>query len=141
LSLRVLIVEDEALVAAELEWLVVDAGHEPVGSAVAGDEAVTLTRSHRPDLALVDVNLVDGATGVPAARELVALGAQVIFMTANPNQIPADFVGALGILPKPYTPGAVSQALAYAAACITPNAQPARRPAFLSTCAELGASG
>jgi hypothetical protein len=65
---------------------------------------------------------------------------QVIFMTANPNQVPADFAGALGILPKPYTPGAVAQALAYAAACVTPSPAPARRPSILCTCAEVGAS-
>ena len=139
--LRVLIVEDEALVAAELEWLVVDAGHEPVGSAVAGDEALELAGAHRPELALVDVNLVDGPTGVQAARALVDSGVHVIFMTANPNQIPADFAGALGVLSKPYTPGAVGQALAYAAALLSPNDRPARRPPILSTCAEVGASG
>jgi CheY-like chemotaxis protein len=139
--LRVLIVEDEALVAAELEWLVVDAGHEPVGSAVAGDEAVELSDAHRPELALVDVNLVDGPTGVPAAREMVARGVHVIFMTANPNQVPADFSGALGILSKPYTPAAVTQALTYAAACIAATASPAARPSILFTCAEAGALG
>ena len=139
--LRVLIVEDEALVAAELEWLVVDAGHEPVGSAVTGEEAIELAKSHRPELALVDVNLVDGPTGVPAARTMIDGGVQVIFMTANPNQVPADFAGALGILAKPYTPAAVSQALAYAVACLQPSAAAARRPVMLSTCAEVGASG
>ena len=69
-GLRVLIVEDEALVAAELEWLVLDAGHEPVGSAVAGDEAAALAGATQPDLALVDVNLGDGPTGGSAARGL-----------------------------------------------------------------------
>ena len=130
--LRVLIVEDEALVAAELEWLVVDAGHEPVGSAAAGDEATALAMSQRPDLALVDVNLLDGPTGVAAARAMVARGVHVIFMTANPRQVPSDFTGALGVLSKPYTPAAVSQALAYAMACVTPGPSPAQRPAFLS---------
>lgn len=139
-ALRVLIVEDEALVAAELEWLVVDAGHEPVGSAVAGDEAVSLAARSSPQLALVDVNLVDGPTGVQAATALIAAGVQVIFMTANPSQIPAGFSGALGVLAKPYTPSAVVQALTYAAACIEPQRGPAPRPALLSTlgrCAAL----
>ena len=72
MTLRVLIVEDEALVAAELEWLVIDAGHEAVGTAVAGDDACDLAEALRPDLALVDVNLVDGPTGVPAARRMAA---------------------------------------------------------------------
>lgn len=138
-TLRVLIVEDEALVAAELEWLVVDAGHEPVGSAVAGDEAMELARANAPDLALVDVNLLDGPTGVPTALAMIARGVQVIFMTANPNQVPADFAGALGVLPKPYTPAAVVQALTYAVACVQPNASP-RRPSALCSCAEVGAS-
>lgn len=139
-ALRVLIVEDEALVAAELEWLVVDAGHEPVGSAVAGDEAAALAAEVAPDLALVDVNLVDGPTGVQAARQLITAGVHVIFMTANPKQVPADFKGALGILAKPYTPAAVIQALAYALACISPHRGPVARPALLTPPGDCSAS-
>ena len=135
-ELRVLIVEDEALVAAELEWLVVDCGHQAVGSAAAGDEAQSLSADLRPDLALVDVNLLDGATGVDAARTMIARGVNVIFMTANPKQVPADFPGALGILAKPYTPAAVMQALAYAVGCLASEAALVERPAFLRECGD-----
>lgn len=112
--LSVLIVEDEALVAAELELLVEEAGHHAVGSAIDSEEAVELGQRTRPDLAFVDVNLGDGPTGVATAERLAQLGVNVIFMTANPKRLPPDCAGALGVVPKPYAPGGVRQALDYA---------------------------
>ena len=61
--MRVLIVEDEALVALELEELLLDEGFEVVGSAANAAQAIDLGRRHRPDLALLDLNLADGLTG------------------------------------------------------------------------------
>ena len=68
--MRVLIVEDEALVALELEELLLDEGFEVVGSAANAAQAIDLGRRHRPDLALLDLNLADGATNRkdPGAR-------------------------------------------------------------------------
>jgi two-component system, response regulator PdtaR len=117
-ELNVLIVEDEALVAAELELLVEESGHHPVGSAIDSEEAVALAESTRPDLAFVDVHLSDGPTGIETARRLNDLGVRVIFMTANPKRLPADGAGALGIVPKPYAPGGVRQALEFAEAVV-----------------------
>lgn len=114
MTLRVLIVEDEALVAAELECLVDDAGHVTVGHAVTGEEAMALAAEFRPDLALVDVNLLDGPTGIAVARRLLEDGVRVVFMTANPRQVPDEFAGALDVLAKPYPPAAVFQALSSA---------------------------
>lgn len=117
-ELSVLIVEDEALVAAELELLVEEAGHHSVGSAIDSEEAVALAMRTRPDLAFVDVHLGDGPTGVGTARRLKELGVRVIFMTANPKRLPHDGAGALGIVAKPYAPGGVRQALSYAEAVL-----------------------
>lgn len=72
--LEVLIVEDEILLAAELGFLVRESGCRDVGHAMSSDEAVELAASLKPDLALVDVHLSDGPTGVEVARLCAALG-------------------------------------------------------------------
>lgn len=113
--LRVLVVEDEILIALGLELLAEDAGYEPVGIATTAEDALALAHRARPDVALVDVNLADGTTGVEAARALAGRGTAVLFMTANLKRIPEDFAGACGTLPKPYTERCVREALAFLA--------------------------
>ncbi len=114
--MRVLIVEDEVLIALELESLLEDAGHEVVGIAVSAGEAIALGRARRPDLALVDIHLTDGPTGVDVARALSASPATtVLFMTANAKRIPADFAGAAGLIGKPYSERLVRGALRFIA--------------------------
>jgi two-component system, response regulator PdtaR len=113
-SLRILIVEDEILIALELESLLLDAGHEVVGVAASSEEAIALGESLRPDLAFVDIHLADGPTGVDVARHLAeALHVAVVFMTANAKRIPEDCAGARGVISKPYTERGVRQAIAY----------------------------
>jgi two-component system, response regulator PdtaR len=116
-SLRILIVEDEILIALELECLLQDAGHDVVGIAASSAEAIALAEEMRPDLAFVDIDLVDGPTGVDVARRLTdALNVTVLFMTANAKRIPEDFAGAKGVISKPYTEQGVRQAIAYGTA-------------------------
>ena len=110
---RILIVEDEILIALELESLLQDAGHEVVGIAASSQEAAALGLQLRPDLAFVDVHLADGPTGVDVARRLADQGVAVLFMTANAKRIPEDYAGAKGVISKPYTERGVRQALAY----------------------------
>ena len=111
--MSVLIVEDEALIAMELQMLVEDAGHAVTGWATNGDEAHATVRRGPVDLALVDVHLADGASGAQLAAELGHCGIPVLFMTANAKRIPEDFVGALGVLAKPYTSQSVIATLGY----------------------------
>ena len=113
-SLRILIVEDEILIALELESLLQDAGHAVVAIAASSREAVEGAGRLQPDLAFVDIHLADGPTGVDVARRLNALGITVLFMTANAKRIPEDCAGALGVISKPYTERGVRQALDYA---------------------------
>jgi CheY-like chemotaxis protein len=112
--LRILIVEDEILIALELESLLQDAGHQVVGIGATSAEAMSLAAELRPDLALVDIHLADGPTGVDVARHLGSeLGVTVLFMTANAKRIPEDRAGAKGVISKPYTERGVHQAIAY----------------------------
>jgi CheY-like chemotaxis protein len=86
-SLRILIVEDEILIALELESLLQDAGHDVVAIAASSQDAIALGQRMRPDLAFVDIHLTDGPTGAEAARRLREQGAAVLFMTANAKRI------------------------------------------------------
>ncbi|WP_311276834.1 response regulator [Methylobacterium sp. WCS2018Hpa-22] len=116
-GLRILVVEDEALIALELECLLDDLGYVTVGVAGSSAEAIELGRTTVPDIALVDIHLIDGPTGIDVARTLSSdPRTSVVFMTANDKRIPADFAGALGVIAKPYSERAVAGALRYVAA-------------------------
>ena len=98
---KVLIVEDEILVAMELEAVVEDLGQTPIGIAADLETAMRLA-ADRPDVALVDVNLRDGPTGIEIGRRLSRdHGTIVVFMTANPALLGEGVAGAIGVLPKP----------------------------------------
>ena len=113
-GLRVLIVEDEVLIALELEDLLAEAGHVSVGIAATSAEAVRLGHDLKPDVALVDIHLADGPTGIEVARSLGAeAGTTVVFTTANDKRIPPDFAGAAGAIGKPYSERSVRSALNY----------------------------
>lgn len=117
-ALRILVVEDEALIALELECLLDDLGCITVGVAGSSVEAIALGRATAPDVAFVDIHLVDGPTGVEVARALSAdPHIAVVFMTANAKRIPPDFAGALGVIAKPYSERVVAGALRYLADC------------------------
>lgn len=113
--MRVLIVEDQPMLAFDLEHNVVGEGHEVIGIAGSMLEALALAESETPDLAFVDVQLNDGATGVAIAGKLVSENLKVVFTTGSPELLPSDGCGATGVLVKPYTATAVRQTLAYIA--------------------------
>lgn len=112
---KILIVEDEFLVALQLEDILEDGGYAVVGTVP--DRASLGRLGEAPDVALVDLNLRDGLTGPAIARDLaLKFGSHVIYVTANPGQIdfPADT--AVGIVQKPFTPQSILAAIAYALA-------------------------
>ncbi len=103
MSASILIVEDEFLISLEMEEVVRELGHEPVGIADTLAGALELaSRAERIDLALVDVNLADGATGPEIGRRLAnELAIEVIFITANPAQLGSGVSGTIGAVEKP----------------------------------------
>jgi DNA-binding response OmpR family regulator len=112
--LRVMIIEDEALLAMELEGLVEEAGHTVVGWATSSNEARRMVDLIDADIAFVDVHLTDGPTGVEVAQYIADKKASmVIFMTANPKRLPENFAGAVGVIAKPYTMNGLLAALRY----------------------------
>jgi CheY-like chemotaxis protein len=130
--LEVLIVEDEVLLATELEFLLTEAGCTPVGLAMSSDEAVAMANELRPDLALVDVHLRDGPTGVEVVRKIHDdCGGVALFMTANVKRLPDDFAGACGVIGKPYSEHGVKTALAYLTICLREDRAPGPPPVGL----------
>ena len=114
-DLRVLIVEDQALLAMELELVLGESGCEVVGCAMDKAGALAIADRERPQLALVDINLLDGMTGPAIAEYLVReFGIAVIFLTANPEQIPDGFAGALGAVSKPFDEATIRAAVVFA---------------------------
>ncbi|MEZ2132174.1 MULTISPECIES: response regulator [unclassified Sinorhizobium] len=115
---KVLIVEDEPLIALDIEGMVESAGLAVAGIATSTDRAIALAPS--ADIALVDVNLADGATGPSIGRILAEkYGLAVIFMTANPEAVRDGVKGILGVVRKPVLPRTVEQILKYAIGYMT----------------------
>lgn len=111
---KVLIVEDELLIAMDLEDMVQRNGLQVAG--IANSMAHALAAAPYADIALVDVNLLDGATGPAIGRVLAEeYGIAVVFMTANPEVVAGGVRGTLGVVRKPVAPRVVAQTLKYAA--------------------------
>jgi CheY-like chemotaxis protein len=88
LASRVLIIEDEPIIAMDLENLVTELGHKVVAIAATRDEAVAKAKSERPGLVLADINLGEGGSGIDAVNEILAsFDIPVIFITAYPEKL------------------------------------------------------
>jgi CheY-like chemotaxis protein len=114
---RILIIEDEAVIAMDLADLVTSAGHEVCATATTANQAVAAAKRERPDLVLADIQLADGSSGIDAVKEiLTAFEVPVIFITAFPDRLlTGERPEPTFLITKPYSPdmvrAAVSQAL------------------------------
>ena len=106
MAVRVVIAEDEAIIRLDLREILEEQGYEVVGETGRGDEAVTLVRDRRPDLAILDIRM-PGIDGLAAARQINEEGrCAVLILTAfsQRNLIEeARDAGALAYLIKPFT--------------------------------------
>jgi DNA-binding NarL/FixJ family response regulator len=117
---RILIVEDDFLVAADVEAALLDAGLDVVGVAETADSALALAMAQKPTLVLMDIRLAGVRDGIDAAIEIHrVLGTRCLFTSAHsdgPARSRAEPAQPLGWLQKPYSMGqlvdAVRQALA-----------------------------
>jgi response regulator NasT len=105
LAVHVVIAEDEGIIRLDLKEVLEEEGYEVVGETGRGDEAVTLVRQHRPELAILDIKM-PGLDGLAAAREISGERlAAVLILTAfsQRNLIEeARDAGALAYLVKPF---------------------------------------
>jgi len=116
LETRVLVIEDEPIIAADLEAIVEELGHRVVGNAATHTEAVALARKDRPGLVLCDIQLADGSSGLEAAEEILAdFDVPVIFITAFPERLlTGERREPTYLITKPFKPDGVKAAIAQA---------------------------
>ncbi len=118
---RVMVIEDEPLIALDIRQTVTEMGHEVVGIARTRDQAVKLGRHERPDLILADIQLADNSSGIDAANDLLGDMPElpVIFITAFPDRLlTGERPEPAFLITKPFSPeqlrSAVSQAMFFA---------------------------
>jgi CheY-like chemotaxis protein len=115
-GLRILVVEDEAIIALELEAMLEDLGHEVLAIARTEAEAVRLSRSKRPELVLMDVRLGRGGDGINAAHAILEKTPTcIVFCSAyarDPStQARMEEIKPAAILSKPILPSDLKQVL------------------------------
>ncbi|MEQ8709697.1 MAG: response regulator [Rhodospirillales bacterium] len=112
---RVLIIEDEPLIAEGVAMLVESLGAEVVAMARSLDQAIALAARHRPDVVLADFDLGGGGTGLDAVKQITSeMPAVAIFITAFPDEVlTGEDYEPTFVLAKPYRERALKTALAY----------------------------
>lgn len=112
----VLIIEDEPIIALDIETMVEELGHRVIGVARTHREAITLAAKKRPGLVLADIQLADGSSGLEAVNEILgAIEVPVIFITAYPERLlTGDRPEPAFLITKPFQPEAVKAAISQA---------------------------
>lgn len=88
LAARVLIIEDESIIALHIKQIVENLGHEAIAIVRTRAEAVAKARDERPELVLADISLADGSSGIDAVKDILAeQTVPVIFITAFPERL------------------------------------------------------
>lgn len=112
----VLIIEDEPIIALDIETMVEELGHSVTGVARTQREAISLVAKKRPGLVLADIQLADGSSGLDAVNEiLTSIDVPVIFITAYPERLlTGDRPEPAFLITKPFQPEAVKAAISQA---------------------------
>ncbi len=118
----VLVIEDEPLIAMQLEALVAELGHVVVATAATRTQAVAAYREHNPGLVLADIQLADASSGIDAVEDILAIAdVPVVFITAYPERLlTGERPEPTYLVTKPFREetvrAAISQALFFSAA-------------------------
>lgn len=114
---NVMVIEDEAVIAADLSMIISDLGHSITGIARTRAQAVKLGLQNRPDLILADIHLADNSSGIDAVNDLLMdMGeVPVIFVTAYPERLlTGDRLEPAFLISKPYNEAQVASAVSQA---------------------------
>lgn len=115
MPLRVLVVEDDLLIAMDLALLVEEIGHAVCGQAVDAQAAVREAGQHKPDVVLMDVRLARGTSGIDAATEILRHhGIRSLFVSGNIDQAFVERtreLDAFGYVGKPVDRAKLQRAL------------------------------
>lgn len=109
----VLIIEDEPLIAMELEQIVRDLGHEVAGVAATHSDAVAMFEATDAGLVLADIQLADGSSGIDAVQDILAIApVPAIFITAFPERLlTGNRVEPTFLISKPFRENTVRAAI------------------------------
>ena len=112
----VLIIEDEPIIALDIESMVRELGHEIIGVARTHREAVAMVKARTPGLVLADIQLADGSSGLDAVNEiLTSIEAPVIFITAFPERLlTGEKPEPAFLVTKPFRPETVKATISQA---------------------------
>jgi CheY-like chemotaxis protein len=113
---EVLIIEDEPIIAMDIETIVRDLGHTVTGVAVTRDEAVSQALARRPGLVLADIQLADDSSGIDAVKDILQeFQVPVIFITAFPERLlTGERPEPTFLITKPFQRSTVKAAIAQA---------------------------
>jgi CheY-like chemotaxis protein len=102
-SKTVLIVEDESIIANDLQYLVSEFGYAPVGRAATGEDAIDKALRLRPNIMLIDIRLRGPMTGMEAAESITKeIAVAIVFLSAfTPDP---QFAKGCAFVPKPFSP-------------------------------------
>lgn len=112
----VLIIEDEPLIAMDIEEMVESLGHRVVGTARTHAEAVAIFGKTRPKMVLADIQLADGSSGLEAVNEILSsTSVPVIFITAFPERLlTGERPEPAFLVTKPFNPDMVKALISQA---------------------------
>ncbi len=116
LATDVLIIEDEPVIAADIEGLVRELGHQVIDIAATRKEATDAAVRKRPGLVLADIQLADGSSGIDAVKDILAkFDVPVIFITAFPERLlTGERPEPTFLITKPFQPETVKAAIGQA---------------------------
>jgi len=116
LATDVLIIEDEPVIAADIEALVRELGHQVSDIAATRREAVEAVSRKLPGLVLADIQLADGSSGIDAVKDILGLeSVPVIFITAFPERLlTGERPEPTFLITKPFQPETVKAAIGQA---------------------------
>ena len=110
--LKVLIAEDDLMIADTVEEILVECGYEVCGIARTVAEGIALGLRHKPDLALLDLRLADGGLGTEIATQLGSLGRLgVLYATRNVSHVMLNAANGDACLSKPYSSADLQRSL------------------------------
>jgi CheY-like chemotaxis protein len=130
---RVMIIEDEAIIALHIQSIVEDLGHDCAGIARTRGEAVAMAKQASPELVLADISLADGSSGIDAVKDILALvDVPVIFITAFPERLlTGTRPEPTYLITKPFSPETVAATIGQALLVHREQASAAATPAAL----------
>jgi DNA-directed RNA polymerase specialized sigma24 family protein len=116
LQSRVMIIEDEAIIALHIQSIAEDLGHDIVGIARTRNQATAMAMETRPELVLADISLADGSSGIDAVKDILdKIDVPVIFITAFPERLlTGERPEPTWLITKPFSPATVTATIGQA---------------------------